>query len=213
MKTALIAGATGLVGGNLLKSLLESSEYKNVISIGRRELPLKNQKLEHHVVNFENLEEIKFKVDAVFCCLGTTIKKAGSKDAFKKVDFEYPQKLAKHASENGATSFHLISSMGANSDSSFFYNKVKGDVENEISNLSFEQIHIYRPSMLIGKRAENRVIERVSLSILKVLSFLFIGPLKNYKAIDASKVADCMFQSSLSNEIGLVIHYSGQMQN
>ncbi len=212
MKIALIAGATGLVGGKLLNLLLSSTQFDKVISIGRREVPLKNAKLENCIVDFEELDTLNIKVDVVFCCLGTTIKKAGSQDAFRKVDLEFPKNIASYASKIGATSFHLISSIGANSTSSVFYNKVKGEVENAISSFLFKQTHIYRPSMLLGKRNETRFLESVGIFIFKLLQFLFVGSLKNYKAIEAQKVAEFMFQCSLLDTEGVFIHSSGEMQ-
>lgn len=212
MSVALIAGATGLVGNNLLHLLLASKEYSKVISIGRRKVKIEHTKLEQYIVDFNNLEEVNIKTDCVFCCLGTTIKKAGSQEAFKKVDFEYPKSLAKHSWEKGANSFHLISSMGANANSSIFYNKIKGEIEKEIINQSFKQAHIYRPSMLLGERKERRIIEAISLSLLKALRFLFVGLLKNYKVIKAERVAEFMLQSSLSKDDGVFVHSSGEMQ-
>jgi uncharacterized protein YbjT (DUF2867 family) len=212
MKTAVIAGASGLVGHNLLNILLSDPNYEKIISVGRRKLDIDDSKLEQYVVNFENLDDLNFNANDVFCCLGTTIKKAGSKDAFRKVDFEFPKTLAEKSLEMGVKCFHLISAMGANSSSSIFYNNVKGNLEKEIISTSFKQTHIYRPSMLLGKRTERRFLESISLSILNTLGFLFVGKLKNYKAIKAERVAEFMLQSSLLEHEGVFIHLSGEMQ-
>lgn len=212
MKTALIAGATGLVGGELLRLLLANDQYSKIISIGRRRVQLEHPKLTQHIVDFSKLDKMVFNANTVFCCLGTTIKKAGSKEVFRKVDFEYPKLLAQHSLNIGATSFHLISAMGADTNSRIFYNKVKGKIENEINSSSFKQTHVYRPSLLLGSRTEKRLMEGISKFVMKSLGFLFVGSLKNYKAIDATKVAQCMIQSSFSSRNGNFIHLSGEMQ-
>lgn len=212
MKIALIAGATGLVGGELLRLLLANDQYTKIISIGRRKVQLEHPKLTQHIVNFSNLDKSTLHANAVFCCLGTTIKKAGSKEVFRKVDFEYPKLLAQQSLNIGATSFHLVSAMGADSNSRIFYNKVKGEIENEINSSSFKQTHVYRPSLLLGIRKEKRPMEAISQFAMKSLGFLFVGSFKNYKAIDARKVAECMIQSSFSSRNGNFIHLSGEMQ-
>ena len=144
--------------------------------------------------------------------MGTTIKKAGSQEEFRKVDLEYPKKLADYSIKNGAKSFHLITAVGAEPRSRIFYSRVKGEVENEIIRLSFRQTHIYRPSLLLGKRSERRIMEVIGSSIMKYFRFLFIGPFEKYRAIEADRVAEYMFQSSLSSIEGLFIHSSGEMQ-
>lgn len=212
MSTALIAGSTGLVGGHLLRLLIDNTAYDKIISIGRREVDIQHPKLEQYITDFRELDKINIKADVVFCCLGTTINKAGSKEVFKQVDFEYPRLLADYALNKGAKAFHLISSMGADANSPIFYNKVKGEIENEIRTMPFNHAAMYRPSMLLGKRSEKRMLESISLAALNTLKFLFVGPLKNYKVIESEKVAKFMIQSSLENKEGVLIHLSGEMQ-
>ncbi|MCF6360276.1 MAG: oxidoreductase [Cyclobacteriaceae bacterium] len=212
MSVALIAGASGLVGSKLLSLLLENEEYKKVISIGRRKLELTHSKLEQYSVDFEHLGALDIEANVVFCCLGTTIKNAGSKEAFRKVDFDYPKMLANYGLKIGASSFHIITAMGADSNSNIFYNKVKGEIENKLKELAFEQLHIYRPSLLLGKRQETRVMEGVGQAVMKALSFLFIGSLSNYKAISANQVAKFLLGKSLLDDNGTFIYLSGEMQ-
>ncbi len=212
MSVALIAGASGLVGGRLLNLLLDTEDYTKIVSIGRRKLKIIHPRLEQYISDFEKLDELDIKPDVVFCCLGTTIKKAGSKEAFKKVDFEYPKLLANYSLIKGANAFHIITAMGANSNSSIFYNKVKGEIEDELKSLAFRQMHIYQPSLLLGERQEKRLAEGISQSITKGLGFLFVGPLKNYKAIAGEKVAKSMYDKSIEHTEGVFVHLSGEMQ-
>lgn len=212
MSIALIAGASGLVGGKLLALLLVEKKYTKVISIGRRKLDISHPKLDQYIIDFNNLEELKEKADTIFCCLGTTIKKAGSKDAFKKVDFEYPLLLAKYGLKVGAKAFHIIAAMGANAKAKIFYNKVKGQVEDELKQLKFEELHIYRPSLLLGNRKENRTVEKISQALMQFAGFLFIGFLKNYKAIPANSVAQFMLAKAQVKIEGSKVYLSGEMQ-
>ncbi len=212
MSVVLIAGASGLVGNKLLHLLLMNNFYKKIISVGRKTVELEHEKLEQIIVNFEALGELKIKADIVFCCLGTTIKKAGSKEAFKKVDFVYPKLLAQYGSQIGVASFHIITAMGASANSRIFYNKVKGEIEEELKAQSFVQLHCYRPSLLLGERKESRLMEGIGQVVMKGLSFLFIGALKNYKAISSDKVASFMLQKSLLKEAGSFTYLSAKMQ-
>lgn len=194
-KTALIAGATGLVGGHLLDLLLEDDHYAQVKVLSRRSLGGDDGKLKEIIIeDFDNLENnIKnLKADDYFCCLGTTIKKAGSKKAFKKVDFEYPVSLAAIARENGADSYHIISAMGADPKSLIFYNKVKGEVEAAIKAMKINKAFIYRPSFIEGERAEKRAGEKAALWFADKFDFLFSGPFKKYAAVHAKKIAKAM---------------------
>ena len=131
-KTALLFGASGLVGGYCLNFLLASSAYNKVKIFVRKELELENEKLEQHIIDFDKLDDYRnlFKGDDVFCCLGTTIKKAGNKKAFRKVDYDYGYQIAKIAEEKGVNQFLLVSSVGADEDSIFFYSQVKGQTDN-----------------------------------------------------------------------------------
>ena len=156
MKTALLVGATGLVGGLVLEQLLADTYFEKVIVLTRKSLGKSNAKLKEVLVDFNKLDDYatEIKADAVFCCLGTTIKVAGSKEAFKKVDFEYPFKIAQLAKQNGTSTYLLITALGASTNSMIFYNKVKGELEEEVSKLNFDSFHILQPSLIIGERTE-----------------------------------------------------------
>lgn len=207
-KTALIAGATGLVGNELLHFLLNATEYEKVIAIVRRPLELSHPKLVETIVDFDQLEKFRenFIADDVFCCLGTTIKKAKTKEAMWKIDVEYPVEVARLASEQGASKLLLISSMNANSNSSVWYSKMKGMLEEEISKIPFETIAIFRPSLLLGDRKEFRLGEKIAAATITKTSFLFKGPLKKYKAIQAKTVASTMYKKAQETKPGISIY-------
>lgn len=210
---ALIAGATGLVGGHLLKLLEEDPEYNEIIVITRKPIITASQKVVQHSFNFDHLEEHKekLKADDIFCCLGTTMKKAGSKQNFHKVDFTYVVNLATIASENNSRSFNLVSAMAANKKSIFFYNKVKGEAEEALSSLKFKLINIARPSLIIGERIESRPFEKISQLLAKYLAFIFSGPLKRYTPIEAGLIAKALLKVAKSKKEGLQIIKSDEL--
>jgi uncharacterized protein YbjT (DUF2867 family) len=193
-KSALIAGASGLVGRHCLNVLLEEPYYRQVVALVRRPLPLAHPRLVQGEIDFDRLEAAAdlIRGDDVFCCLGTTIKNAGSQEAFRKVDAFYPLQLATIAVQQGASQFLIISALGANPRSKIFYNRVKGDVEEALSAIQLRSLHIFRPSMLLGKRTEQRPGEIVGTALMKAISFALRGPWQKYQAIDALDVAKAM---------------------
>jgi uncharacterized protein YbjT (DUF2867 family) len=214
-KTALIAGATGLVGQALLQMLLEDERYAQVKLLLRRPLPETHPKLVSLVVDFDalhtaELQDFLSDTDEFYCALGTTRKKAGSKEAFRKVDYEYVVTLARKAAQAGIRKVALVSAMGADKSSFFFYNQVKGEVEYEISHLDFDLVYIARPSLLLGERQEARIGE----DLAKVFDSLFnpIIPQK-YKGIEAKKVAASMIAQLNSQKEGLVVIESDELQS
>ena len=213
-KTALIAGSTGLVGNELLQYLLNGKEYDKVIAIVRRPLEKKHPKLDEKIVDFDKLEEYKesFVVDDVFCCLGTTIKKAKTKEAMWKIDVDYPVAIAKLASSQGAKKFLLVSSMNADPNSPIFYSKMKGKLEEEIIQIPYESTSIFRPSLLLGNRQEYRLGERAAAAIFSKVPFLFAGPFKKYKAIEGKTVASAMYRAAQVNRPGVTIYPSEEIQ-
>jgi uncharacterized protein YbjT (DUF2867 family) len=212
MKTALIAGYTGLIGNQLLTELLESNHYDKVIAIGRRSLDLQHPKLIQQEIDFNNINIDDSIIEDVYCCLGTTMKKAGSKDKFRQVDFNFPLSLASYCIDNGAKQFLLVSSMGADENSSIFYNQVKGEVENAVTKLGYARLDIFRPSLLLGPRGESRFAEELGKAVMKIFGFLFIGPLKNYKAIESISVAKAMLYFAKEEGTGNYLHLSADLQ-
>ncbi len=210
MKTALIIGSSGLVGKQLLSLLLESKDYDKVIAFNKREMGLNHLKLTQHLIDFENISSYKNLIigDDFFCTIGTTIKKAGSKKAFRKVDFSYPKQFAEIAKTNNIKHFLIVSSLGADANSSNFYLKAKGEIEQFLININFESVSIFRPSILKGNRAEFRLGEKIGLTIMNLFSFLFIGKLKKYKPIESETVAKGMFTAAQKNKLGVSIYES-----
>ena len=209
MKTAVIVGATGLIGKQLLQLLLQDPHYEKVKAITRKPLDLKHPKLENLVLDFEKLSEADVQSDDVFCCLGTTIRIAKTKEAFRKVDYEYPLELARTSKNQGATQYLLVSALGADKNSGIFYNKVKGELEESISHINFPSVHIFRPSLLLGARTEQRAGEGTATAFFKIFGFLI--PTK-YKAIDSGKIARAMLAFAKTNDPGFYFHESRELQ-
>lgn len=206
-KTALLIGATGLVGEQCLAALLQSNAYEKVIALTRSKLSTTHPKLENIVTYFEHLESLKDKlrVDDVFCSMGTTIGKAGSEEAFRKVDFEIPLQVAKLAAKNGAKQFVLVSSLGADAGSSIFYSRVKGELEEALKAVGFEAVLIFRPSILLGSRKERRYGEEVGRFVAEKFSFLFAGPLKKYRGTPVDTLATKMLHHAQKKLEGVQI--------
>jgi uncharacterized protein YbjT (DUF2867 family) len=211
MKVAVIAGSTGLIGKQLLQLLLDDPEYHLVKAITRTPLELKHVKLQNIVADFNRLGEYADRIsgDVVFCCLGTTMKKAGSKEAFRKVDYVYPLELADVTHASGAQQFLLVSALGADKNASIYYNKVKGEVEEAIGKVGFRSYHIFRPSLLLGPRNESRPGEDAAKFFYKVFGFLIP---EKYKALDSMKVARAMLLLAREEQEGSHIHESVSLQ-
>ncbi len=201
--SALIAGATGLIGRHLLEKLLEDDHYQTLYVLTRKPLSHANPKIKELVVDFDTFSEDDLPaVDDVYCCLGTTMKKAGSKNAFRKVDYHYPLKIAQIARQKGARQYLLVSSMGADKRSRFFYNQVKGEVEEAVAVVGFETLHIFQPSILLGERTEKRLGERIGQISMQVIAPLLLGRLRKYRPIRASMVAEAMQKAAEKNLTG-----------
>lgn len=198
-KTAVIFGATGLTGNELLKQLIENGNYSKIIAVVRREVDFKSNKVTNIILeNFLNLFEIadKLKADLFFVCTGTTIKKAGSKEAFRKTDYEIPLRIAECAQQIKIPGMVVISSIGADSSSSNFYLRTKGEMEAAISKAYNGNLKFIRPSLLLGKRDEFRAGEYFASFVMKALGWAMIGPLKKYRGVKASEVARQMEELS-----------------
>ena len=198
---ALVIGATGATGKDLVNKLLEDKDFQEVHAFVRRPLNIKNEKLKAHVVDFEKPEEWKdlVKGDVAFSCLGTTLKDAGSKDAQRKVDFDYQYQFAKNAKENEVEDYILVSSYGANPNSKIFYSRMKGELEKEVKNLHFNKMTIFQPGMLERKDSE-RTGEVLGGKIIKFANKL--GICESQKPLPTEVLAQAMINSSKIKSYG-----------
>ncbi|BAX81162.1 NAD(P)H-binding protein [Labilibaculum antarcticum] len=193
-KTAIILGASGLTGKLLLNRLLEDETYVRVKIFTRRSLGLVHPKLKEFIGDLLSLEEFKkdFTGDEVFCCIGTTAKKTKDKVLYRKIDFGIPATAASLAKANGIKSFLVISALGANSESNVFYNKTKGEMEQAVLSQGIANTYILRPSLINGKRDEDRLGEKIGAILMKVLSPFLLGKWKMYRAIKAETIANAL---------------------
>lgn len=214
-KTAIIIGSTGMTGAYLLKILLTSDVYEKVISFVRHNTKISHPKLVQHIVDFDRPESYQDLIEGndMFCCLGTTIRKAGSPEAFEKVDLHYPVQFAKIAASKGVKQYSIISSIGANPQSSNFYLRTKGKCEEELRKLAFQSTSIFRPSLLLGNRKELRLGEKIGEYVMKIFSVFLIGRLKKYTAIKSKNVAYAMYSIAQSNTVGYHIYESDEISD
>lgn len=210
-KTALLLGASGLTGRNVLQLLLNDSLYTQVTIYVRRPVKLSHPKLIQQVINYETLDTA-VEADDVFCCLGTTIKKAGSQEAFRQVDLVYPLRVAALQLAAGSTQFNLISAVGASEKSGVFYSRTKGEVEQALQRMGFPQLNIFRPSIIIGERDERRTGEKIALGMARVIAPLLIGSLRKYRPVTALAIARAMLHYAHAAEQGIHIITSDQIQ-
>lgn len=210
----LIAGSTGLVGGHLLGFLLRDETTREVTALVRRPLELEHAKLQVRVVDFTRLEDGAAlpKAEDVYCCLGTTLGAAGSKEAFRRVDFDTVVALAGHAAESGAKRFLVISSTGASARSPIFYSRVKGEMEEAVSGLPIPAVHVFRPSFLAGDRKTQRPGERAAIVVAKAFSFALVGPLAKVRPIEARTVARAMLAAAKSVGTGRFVYESAEIE-
>lgn len=217
-KTATLLGASGLIGNHLLLLLLEDSDYKTVKTILRSPISIKHTKLQQIIIDLADEEAMKAAIensDAVFCTIGTTNKKVkGNKQAYNKVDFDIPVLAAKLAHICAVPKFVLVSVTGANANSNNFYIRLKGMVEDVISNIPIPSIGIMQPSILLGKRKERRVGEQIGKFLMQIVSPLFVKKLQKYKPIHALDVAEAMISFAKDNsKTGVhTFSYEGMMR-
>jgi uncharacterized protein YbjT (DUF2867 family) len=206
--TAILLGASGLAGGFCLQALLADTHYSKIRLLNRRALTIaSHRRLKQSTVDFESLSLVDFyDVEDVFCALGTTIRKAGSREAFRRVDFEYPLTAAKLARQAGAKQFVLVSSVGADPKSKNLYLRTKGELEQEICNLRFDAVHIFRPSLLLGRREESRSGERLLQAIAPLLNLVMLGGLRRYRGFPAVAVGEAMVVAAREGNSGLFIY-------
>ncbi|MFN0038065.1 MAG: NAD(P)H-binding protein [Burkholderiales bacterium] len=199
-RRVLLAGATGLVGGFCLQQLLDEPSIAEVEAWTRRPLVINHPKLRVRIVDIDRLPDEGAAVHAIICCLGTTIRQAGSEAAFRKIDFEYPQALARYGEKTGATKFLMVSALGADRKSRVFYNRVKGEAENAVMASAIPVKLLFRPSLLLGAREEFRAAERVATLLLPLISPFLCGRWAKYRPIPAEAVARAMVRSALNRE-------------
>jgi uncharacterized protein YbjT (DUF2867 family) len=199
-KTAIILGASGLTGGVVLKKLLADKRYKTIKLFSRKSTGISHPKIIEKVGNIVALENFKndFKADEVYCCIGTTTK-IPNKTVYKSIDFGIPSTAAKLTKENKISTFLVVSALGANAKSGVFYSNTKGAMEQVVLEQKIPNTYILRPSIISGKRNENRALERIGLSIFKLFNPLFVGKLKKYRAISANSIAQAMINLANSN--------------
>jgi len=190
--TSIIVGSTGLVGGNVIKVL--SNKKQRAIALTRRSIPNLPPNISEMIIDFDAFEKNGSlpSCNNVFICLGTTIKTAGSKENFRKVDIDYCLSIARKAKESGAETLSLISSIGANSSSKNFYLKTKGELEESIQRLGFSTVNIFRPSFLVGERSEKRLAEKIAINLAKIMDLFLIGTASKYRSVKAESLAKTM---------------------
>ncbi|AQU80551.1 MULTISPECIES: NAD(P)H-binding protein [Planococcus] len=213
-KTALLAGASGLVGNELLHILLNSSHYSQVRILVRHPIELIHEKLEQIITDFNKLDDYAdyFTVDDVYCCLGTTIKKAGSQEAFKKVDYDYPLKMAELAKSHQVKNFLVITALGADSNSKVFYSRTKGQLQLNLKKTGLTALHIFQPSLLLGERQEFRLGEKAATLLSPVISKVLKGKMKKYKPVEAKDVAVTMYEVAQIERTGNYTYPSDRIE-
>ncbi|NBR12987.1 MAG: NAD-dependent epimerase/dehydratase family protein [Flavobacteriales bacterium] len=204
-KEAIVIGASGLIGNQLVRLLLQENDISKVKIFVRKSIGITDKKLEEIIVDFKELEHFKdkFQADALFLCIGTTRKKTPNLEDYKAIDFGINIRSAELAKANNVPKVHLISSVGADSKASNFYLKLKGEIEEALINLKFESTCIYRPSVLIGKRNESRPMETISQKLMPFFDLFMQGKLKKYHSISAKQVAKAMIENSKTNYKGV----------
>ena len=212
---ALVAGASGMVGRELLRVLADSSDYRRVVALSRRPLPFEAPRLANRIIRFENIENDLRGVacDDAYCCLGTTIRAAGSQQAFRAVDHDLVLHYARFAQAAGAKTFLTVSAAGALPESRNFYLQVKGETELALTALRFRGLHLMQPSLLLGARSEWRPAEALARTLLPLLNPLLLGRYQRWRAIPARTVAAAMCAAAASGIAGVHRHTWRSMQS
>lgn len=213
-RTALLVGATGLIGSHCLQTLYNDPAYSEVIALVRKPLLKKHRKLKEVITNFTKLDQTLSSITThdIYCCLGTTIKKAGSQEAFRKIDYSLVVTVAEFMKKKGAEQFIVISAMGADHNSKIFYNRTKGEMEEGLKRLAYPCLRILRPSLLLGHREEFRFGEKIAVVLAPVLKPLLVGPLKKYAPVEAEVVARFMVKVAHEQPVtGVHIYESNEI--
>ena len=208
-RIALVAGATGLVGQFLVQRLLVSGAYDRIKLLTRREIAMDDARVENILSDYSNLDDLgkKLQADDVFCCLGTTLKKAGSRAAFEKVDYQMVVDLARASHAAGAKQFMVVSAAGTTEHSPSFYSRVKAHMERDVAAVGFDAVHIVRPALLIGAREERRPAEHISQMLMPLFNPLLVGSMKKYRSVRGEDVADALLQLARRETRGVHIHH------
>lgn len=213
-RKALIVGASGLIGRYCLQELLDEPTYSEVTAVVRKPLLTTHRKLKVVVTDFKDIKKIVVPLFAhdVFCCIGTTIKKAGSQQAFSEIDFSLVVAVAESMKERGAEQFLTISSLGADKNSHFFYSRTKGEMEEALINTGYNCLRIFRPSLLLGSREEFRLGEKVGILFTPLLKPILRGSLRKYAPVEAKVVAQFMVMSAQQEPItGVHVYESNRI--
>lgn len=207
-RSALLAGATGLVGRRVLRVLLEDPDYGRLVALARRDVGAAHGKLVERRVDFDRLrlDDADGAVDDVFVTLGTTRRKAGSDAAFRRVDHDYVLAVAREARARGARQLVVVTSLGADPRSRLLYTRVKGEVEAAVAALGYPTVHVFRPSLLLGERDESRPAERAGIALARAVAPLLVGPLRRYRGTDADALARAMVAAAKREERGFRVH-------
>lgn len=214
MKTAIVYGASGLVGSYILESLLNHPNYNQIIIVVRKELSLQHPKLKTIIGDFNSLNNVAKDIEAheIYIALGSTQKKTPDKKEYYQIDHDYPVLAAKLAKDNGAKSVFLVSAIGAKANSSVFYVKTKGETEEDIMDLNFDHTYIFRPSMILGGRKESRPLEKVFKVLFRIFAPLFMGKLNRYRGIKAKDIADSMVKAADTLHVKVKILHGKEMK-
>jgi len=214
VRKALIAGATGAIGSVLLELLNGSDQYSEIHCIGRREPPTAGEKIKAHILTYDELDQLTLQqsIDDVFCVIGTTIKAAGSVESFKKVDRDYVHQVGKLAQRLNAKTCSVVSAIGANAESSNYYNQTKGEAEELLQSLGLSSLRIFRPSMLRGSRDEFRLKEAVGFVVLTIMTPLLQGRWRKYRAIRVEQVAKALHESARQAHPAVRVFESDEIQ-
>lgn len=206
-KTAIILGASGLTGSLVMEKLLANEAYGKVKLFSRKASGMTHPKLEEHLGDILHLDqfEAEFTGDEVYCCIGTTKKKTPERLVYRNIDYGIPVNAALLCNANKIPVFTVVSAVGANSKSSIFYNRTKGEMEDSVLEAGIERTYILRPSLISGNRLEHRNGEGISIALFKFLRPLLIGRLRRYRAIEADTIASCMIRLANSNETSQIV--------
>jgi uncharacterized protein YbjT (DUF2867 family) len=213
MKKAIVFGSSGFVGSHLLSELLNSSDYEEVTVVVRKNVNVSHPKLKILIGDYNSLSALRKNIvaDEIFIALGTTRKSTPKKEEYYQIDHDYPVLAARIAKENGARSVFLVSAVGANADSTFFYVKTKGETERDIIALDFAHTHLFRPSMIMGNRKENRALEKNLIGIWSAINPLLVGKINRYRGITGDDIAKAIKNSATDQSEKLKIYHWQEM--